>query len=96
MCLEFVNDDLGDATHTERDKMVLQTADYDPFSLPLATLLLAMIVSTSKETLDLKYKDIPNAKALLQEHPALIERLRRAWRDRSFKEIRSLSKISLS
>jgi hypothetical protein len=87
MSLEFVRDDLGDATHAVQDKIVLQTADYNPSSLPLTTLLLSMIVSTSEETLDPKHKEIPNAKALLQEHPALVERLRGAWRDRTFKEI---------
>lgn len=54
-----------------------------------------MIVPISEETPNLKYKEISNAKALLQEHPALIETLRGAWRDRTFKEIRNLNKISL-
>ena len=91
MFLEFVGDDLGDATHAVRDEIVLITIH----SVSLSQLLLVMIVPISEETPDLKYKEIPNAKALLQEHPTLIERLRGAWRDRTFKEIRNLSKISL-
>lgn len=94
MSLEFDEVELSDTTHALLDDKVFQTTDYDPSSLPLATLLLAMIVSTSAGTLDPHYKEIPNAEALLQAHPTLIERLRQGWRDRTFKEIRNLSTIS--
>ena len=95
MFLESVPDNCDDVTHARLDEMVLKTADYEPSSLPLATFLLATIVSTSKETLGQKYMENSNTRALLQENPTLIEKLNGAWRDRTLKEIRNLSAIPL-
>ena len=56
-----------------------------------AILLLSAIVSTSEGKLDVKY-DMPlNAKALLQEHPSLRDKLKEAWEAKTFRDIRRLS-----
>ena len=94
MALEVVPDDLDDATHARMDQAVLEVADDDPVILSRAreaAFLLATIVSTSEGRLDPKYAQNPAAKALLQEHPALMEKLTEAWTARTFRQIRSLS-----
>jgi len=91
MSLELVVDDLDGATHARLDAAVLETADEDPSTLSLASFLLVTIVSTSDGRLDSRYEKSPNAKALLQNHPDLMNMLNVAWRDRSFKAIRNLS-----
>jgi hypothetical protein len=93
MSPEPLPDVLDDATHARMDKVVFDTFDYEPSSLPYATLLLATIVSTSGGPLNSKYKENQHAKALLLEHPWLMDRLIGAWRDRTFKEIRNLSAV---
>jgi len=91
--LEAVPNDLDDATHARLDRLVLDTSDYDPSSLPVAAFFLATIVSYSEDKLNSKYKDTPTVKALFNEHPELMDKLRVAWTARSFKEIRNLSAI---
>ena len=83
MSLELVADDLDGATHARLDAAVLETADYDPSTLPLASFLLATIVSTSDGRLDSRYGENPKAKALLQGHLDLMNMLNVVWRDKS-------------
>jgi hypothetical protein len=68
----------------------------DPDFLSAAAIVLATIVSTSKPLLDPKYGEIQNAKALLEEHPNLAEKLRVAWKDGTFEGIRNLSAVHFS
>jgi len=91
--LEHVEDDIDDQDHARMDKQVLENADEEPVNLSRATFLLATIVSTSDGRLDPKYKETPAARALLKQHPELEEKLKEAWKERSFKEIRNLSTI---
>ena len=86
--LETVPDDLNDATHARMDDAVFKFFEDEPYT---ATTLLATIVSTSEGNLDPKYKELPNAKALLQKHPSLTDKLKVAWNDGTFREIRNLS-----
>jgi hypothetical protein len=83
--------ELDDETHARLDKEVLETADYEPSNLLPASFLLATIVSNSIGRLDPKYKENPNAKALIQQHPELMDKLMKAWRERTFRDIRNLS-----
>ena len=83
MSLELVADDLDGATHARLDAAVLETADYDPSTLPLASFLLATIVSTSDGRLDSRYGENPKAKSLLQGHLDQMNMLNVAWRDKS-------------
>ena len=92
--LKAVPNDLDDDTHARLDKSVLETADYDPSTLPTAGFLLVTIVANSEGKLDPKYENTRNAKALLEEHPGLMGKLKEAWAARSFREIRNLSELS--
>jgi hypothetical protein len=67
----------------------------EPSIIELATFLLATIVSTSEGQLDPQYEKTPNAKALLEKHPELMDKLKKSWAQRSFREIRNLSTLSL-
>jgi len=89
--LEHVEDDIDDQDHARMDKQVLENADEEPVNLSRATFLLATIVSTSDGRLDPKYERNPAARALLKQHPELEEKLKEAWKERSFKEIPNLS-----
>jgi hypothetical protein len=89
--LELEPNEEDDATHARLDQEVLETIENDRSPMTL----LATIVSTS-ERLDQKYGKNQNAKALLREHPGLVDKLEGAWQDKSFKEIRNLSTSSLS
>src|SRR5277367_4172438 len=91
--LELVPNDLDDATHARLDKVVFMVADDEPSMLSLAAFLLVTIVSTSEGLLDAKYEKTPAAVVLLQEHPALKEKLMQAWTARTFRDIRNMSAI---
>jgi hypothetical protein len=77
------------------DRAVLDVADDEPTIPSRAAFLLATIVSTSEGQLDPQYKETPNAKALLEKHPELMDKLKKSWAERSFREIRNLSTLSL-
>jgi hypothetical protein len=96
MPLEVVPNVLDDATHQELDKKVLVEADYDPSILPLAAVLLSAIVNHSEGTLDQKYIYHTDGMTLLQEQAELWEKLKVAWKDRSFKPIRNLGTSFIS
>lgn len=106
MDLGAVANTLSDDAHGRMDREVFGTASLaktplekagdDPDFLSAAAFVLATIVSTSKPLLDPKYGEIQNAKALLEEHPNLAEKLRMAWKDGSFKGIRNLSAMHFS
>src|SRR5277367_1331666 len=70
--LETVPDDLDDAAHARVDDAVFEIFEDEP-SYPFT--LLATVASTSEVNLDPKYKENPNAKTLLQEHPSLTNKL---------------------
>jgi hypothetical protein len=89
--LETALDDLGDDAHKSQDKEVLKTATDEPFSLTVATFLLATIVSVSNGLLNPKYRDNPKAMALIKAHPQLTQELKAAWGAKSFRKIRNLS-----
>jgi hypothetical protein len=73
---------------------VLDTVkDFTP-SLQSATFLLSIIVETSEGSLNPENEKNLKAHALLEEHPELIGRLETAWEEKSFKDIRNLSKSS--
>jgi hypothetical protein len=92
--LQVVPDDLSDATHAIMDEAVLDVVEEQPVNLGRATFLLATIVSSSQGRLDAKYRETPAAKALLQEHPALMEKLTEAWAAGTFRQIRNLSSLT--
>jgi hypothetical protein len=93
MPLETVLNDLDGATHTRQDKNVLETFEEEPHTISLAAFLLATIISTSEGILDSRYEKTQNAKALLRTRPELLEKVREAWNEKTFKEIRNLSTI---
>jgi hypothetical protein len=81
MSLELVPDDGDNWTHALMDNDVLKVfgqSDWEPSNLCQATFLLITIVSASKETLNSMYKDVMNARALLENHPPLIDMLKGA------------------
>jgi hypothetical protein len=106
MDLGAVTNTLSEDAHGRMDREVfgtaalfetlLEKAGDDPNFLSAAAFLLATIVSTSKPLLDPKYGETQNAKALLEEHPNLAEKLRVAWKDGTFKGIRNLSAVNFS
>src|ERR1700722_8122899 len=55
----------------------------DRSTLPLASFLLATLVSTSDGRLDSRYGENPKAKSLLQGHLDQMNMLNVAWRDKS-------------
>jgi hypothetical protein len=95
MSLDLVTNDLDDATHVQLDNQVLAIADDEPSIPSRAASLLATIVWTSKGLLDPNYENTPGARALVNECPDLVDKLRDAWARKSFKEIRNLSTFSV-
>lgn len=89
--LESVPDDLDDDTHKALDQEVLDEAFDEPLTVNDAVVLLGGIVYFSWGRLNPNYENTLQAKALLQECPELVDKLRVAWTSRSFKEIRNLS-----
>lgn len=87
--LETVANRLNDDTHLDMDKAVLRAMAGDTSSL----LLLNTIVTVSNGLLDPKYMNILAARALLNDHPELEEKLSTALKtsSKSFAEIRNLS-----
>ncbi|KAM6495088.1 hypothetical protein JOM56_009711 [Amanita muscaria] len=94
--LETVPSDLDDATHARLDTIVLELCDEPVESSSAVTCLLNAIVQKSEGRLDQKYGRIANAKALIKEHPELVDKLKEAWNDRSFKQIRNLKILRTS
>ena len=92
MILDVAVNVLPDATHALMDAEVIEVTQESPGS---SVLLLATIVSTSEGLLNPKYGQPQNARALLNDQPELVEKLRLAWNDKTFKEIRNLSEISV-
>jgi len=88
MPLESAVNLLDDATHSLLDNKVLATVEEAPTSL---TLLLTTIASNSDGTIDSKYRETPDSKALIQEYADLQPKLLSAWEAKDFKEIRNLS-----
>src|SRR5277367_2191793 len=80
--LETVLGDHDDAAHARMDDAVFEIFEDEP-TCPFT--LLATIVSTSEGNFDPKYEKIPNAKALLQEFPGLLDKLRDAWKGITFR-----------
>ena len=95
MTLEVVPNFLTDATHALMDAEVVRATPDSPWGSMLAAWLLVTIVSTSEGLLNPKYGQPQNASALLNDQPELVEKLRLAWNDKTFKEIRNLSEISV-
>jgi hypothetical protein len=95
MILEVAVNALPDATHARMDEEVIRHTHDLPWGSALAMMLLATIVSTSKGLLHPKYGENQNANALVDDQPELVEKLRLAWNDKTFKEIRNLSEISV-
>ena len=96
MALESVANILDDNTHARLDEVVLNTCEniIDASKLgSLAVFLLATVVENSADTLDPKYGNNTNAKALLEVEGELLEKLNDAWNRKEFKEIRNLSTI---
>jgi hypothetical protein len=91
MSLEFVPNNIDDATHACWNKTVLELANEEPSSPSCAAYLLATIVSVSEGLLDPKYSQNPAALRLLKAHPDLTDKLREAWAAKSFREIWNLS-----
>lgn len=94
--LESLPNILDDDTHKYLDEKVLNhfTPLFESFTTLKeleAILLLMGIISESQNRLNPDYETILPAKALLENHPELVDKLRGAWRERSFKEIRNLS-----
>jgi hypothetical protein len=92
MILDVAVNVLPDATHALMDAEVIEVTQESPGS---SVLLLATIVSTSEGLLNPKYGQPQNARVLLNDQPELVEKLRLAWNDKTFKEIRNLSEISV-
>ena len=94
--LEEAPNDLDDAAHRLQDELVLDffCSLTEPSTPLAATLLLPVIVSFSEGKLDPKFKKISEVKALLQDHPELMEKLEDAWKARTFRDIRNLSALS--
>ncbi|KIL65107.1 hypothetical protein M378DRAFT_162356 [Amanita muscaria Koide BX008] len=88
--LKTVPSDLDDATHARLDTIVLELCDEPIESSLAATCLLNAIVQRSEGRLDQKYGSVEDAKALIKEHPELVAKLKEAWNDRSFEQIRNL------
>jgi hypothetical protein len=89
---ELVPDDFDDATHARLDEVVLNglkdaQLEYSP------VLLLMLIVETSQEKLDPKYKSMLAVTTLIRTHPQLEVELKKAWEQepKSFRNIRNLS-----
>ena len=95
MALESVTNTLDDEIHVQLDGVVLNTFKSITKSElgPLAFVLLATVVGNSADTLDPKYGNTTNAKALLEVEGELLEKLNDAWNRKEFKEIRNLSTI---
>ena len=92
--LETVHNDLDDATHARLDTLVLKTCKEPVESVLAAAFLLPTIVWNSEGRLDPKYSQAANARALIEENLELVDMLRDAWNDKSFKQIRNLSAIT--
>jgi hypothetical protein len=88
--------DIDDDTHARLDQIVLQAVGRKPSSALSLAILLLVIVSKSEGRLDPTFKDLDNAEAFLQQYPNLTPELRVAWKAKSFREIRSLSTLSLA
>ena len=87
---------LDDAAHVRIDDAVFKFFEDEPIHETLRTLstLLATIVEileNSEGRLDPKYMRITHAKALLGNCPELVDKLKVAWKDGTFREIRNLS-----
>jgi hypothetical protein len=92
--LQFVHDDLDDATHADFDTAVLHHFEgkiVSDFNFFFAALLLTVIVLTSEGPLNSEYKNPFNAMALLEKQPALLRKLKACWDTGTFREIRNLS-----
>jgi len=76
-----------------QDEGVFEICDEFPTNISRATFLLVTIVSTSTVPLNQKYKEIQNAKALLDANPDLLRALQSAWTKKSFQEIRNMRKL---
>jgi hypothetical protein len=105
MTLDVARNTLDDETHARMDKEVIEAAgtlvgavldraDEDSDSFAQASyFLLATIVSTSELLLHTTYGKSQNANGLLAEHPNLATKLREAWENKTFREIRNLREI---
>jgi hypothetical protein len=94
--LEFVPNDLDDDIHKALDNKVLDLIAMDsplhqPLSARSAAVLLACIVSVSKQLLDPKYDLVAEVTPFLRTRQMLVEKLDAAYSAGSFKEIRNLS-----
>ena len=99
--LQFVPNELDDETHNTLDIEVFQTLTTmcEPSAIDLtnsivAAVILAIIVSTASkmtDKLNTEYAEHHNAAVLLFEQPQLIDELRAALANGTFREIRNLS-----
>jgi hypothetical protein len=82
-----------DATHIHLDKLVFNSniSRYEPSILPMAAQLLAHIVSNSDGMLKQDYKETETTIPFLEKYPILVEKIREAWKKKTFREIRNLS-----
>ena len=91
--LETVTNDLDDTIHDHLDTLVLKACGSDPIETRRDfVLLLEKIISKSQGKLDQKYEG-KVARALIEDHPELKRKLKEAWNNKSFKDIRNLRAI---
>lgn len=89
--LEYVQDDFGSATHKYLDEEVLKHLKPQPFTPPLATLIIGFVVWTAGARLNQEYSNSIAAMHLMEEYPDLVDKVKVAWENRSFEQIRNLS-----
>ena len=95
MTLKTLPNRLSDATHAEMDARVHDTcigSGVDAVDSYLsAGFLLTKIVGHYSDHLDSRFSNIDNALVLLREQPDLMDLLKMAWEQKSFKDVRNLS-----
>jgi hypothetical protein len=97
LTLAFVPDDLDDATHRRQDEYVLEMCKDVPMmrsSSLLAANYLSVIASAC-ERLHRTYKELEQARALLDDNPQLMSLLWDSLESGTFRKVRTLREISL-
>jgi hypothetical protein len=93
--LTFVpQDSFDDDTHARLDESVMEYNQAEPSSVQAAAALLVEIVDSSEQKLNPQYSRLRDARDLVMEHPELMEMLKVAWQEKSFRDIRRLGESS--
>jgi hypothetical protein len=93
--LAFVpQDSFDNDTHVRLDESVMEYNEAEPSSVQAAAALLVEIVDFSERKLNPQYSRLRDARNLVMEHPGLMEMLKVAWQEKSFRDIRRLRESS--